>query len=685
MGLTMKRNVPETKGEYEALCDEIWRHNRLYFQEASPEISDEEFDSLVRLVEQSEREHPEWVSLSSPSRRIGEAPLEGLQEVTHAVPMLSLDKAFTKEELDSFYTRVEKLIDHKKPAFFAEPKIDGLALSAIFEDGKLVRAVTRGNGYVGSDITHNFKAIRTIPLRLPKSAGSLLEVRGEVFLPFDTFLKMNEARGQEGLELFANPRNAAAGCLKLLDPKEFLRRGELSVIFYAIAQSSHPLKYQHEVLTHLKSFGLPTLLDFDIKKTMTAIVRSVDEMMDYQASILHLRPHLPFGIDGAVFKLDLLEEARGIPPTAKHSRTDIAWKFGAEQAWTYLRAITLQIGRTGVLTPVAELEPVELAGTVVTRATLHNEEDIHRKDVRVGDRVLIEKGGDIIPKVVERDISQKERGEPFSMPTVCPVCQTGLEHEEESVAWYCPNHFCPEQTIRRIVHFVSKDGLDIEHVGESLIRQLYEKGYVCLYGDLFTLTKEQLFTLESIKEKSAARILKSLHGAKHPTFDRFLMSLGIKFIGTQAAKALAMRFDSMEMLFQAGYDDIRSVDGVGDKMAQALLDTFSSPEFLHELEVLREANVLSVPCPKKEPIGSAFLGTTVVLTGTLRSMSRSEATKVIEEQGGKVTSAVTKNTTFVVVGEDAGSKAEKAAQLGIRMLSEEEFLDRLKLLPRGTS
>ena len=670
--------TPATRTEYEALCDEVWHHNRLYFQEGAPEISDEEFDALVRLVQKVEQEHPDWVSPSSPTRLIGEAPLEGLQEVEHAIPMLSLDKAFTKEELEDFYSRVVKLTDIAHPSFYAEPKIDGLAISALFEKGKLVRAVTRGNGYVGSDITHNFKVIKSIPLRLSSHSGEILEVRGEVFLPFDIFEKMNRMREEEGLELFANPRNAAAGCLKLLDTKEFVRRGELAVIFYSIAQTSKKsLKYQHEVLPFLKSLGLPTLLDFGSTCPPSKLIRSVDEMIEYQAALLSVRADLPFGIDGAVFKLDSLEASQAIPPTAKHSRTDIAWKFGAEQAWTFLKAITLQVGRTGVVTPVAELEPVDLAGTVVCRATLHNEEDIHRKDVRVGDRVLIEKGGDIIPKVVARDPEQKVRGTPFSMVKECPICMTPLVHEEEGVAWYCPNHDCPEQCVRRFMHFVGKDGLDIEFIGEALIRQLYEKGYVRLYGDLFTLTKERLFALEGIKEKGATRILQSLRHAMRPPLDRLLMALGIKFIGTQAARTLADRFDSMDSLLVAKQDELVSIEGIGEKVASHLVQSLRSEALQKELIRLLQVGLEAVPVEKKKREGDAFLNETVVLTGTLSSMTRGEAAKFIENQGGKVTNTVTKNTTLLVVGKEPGSKAEKAQKLGITQLTEEQFLSRL--------
>lgn len=673
--------LPASREEYEALCDDIWRHNRLYFQKAAPEISDEEFDELVRVLEKAEALHPEWISPSSPSRKIGEEPLEGLKEVAHAIPMLSLDKAFTQEELHAFVQRVEKLSDRKHPTFCGEPKIDGLALSALYEQGMLTLALTRGNGVVGSDITHNFKTIRSVPLRLPKEAPSLLEVRGEVFLTFASFESINTQRESEGLPLFANPRNAAAGCLKLLDTREFIRRGGLSVVFYAIARSSgKKIKHQHEVLPYLHSLGFPTILDWGKEGPGTVLAHSVDEMIAYQEALHQKRPHLPFGIDGAVFKWDNLEEAEGIAPTAKHSRTDIAWKFHAEQAWTYLRSISLQVGRTGVITPVAELEPVGLAGTVVSRATLHNEEEIKRKDLRVGDRVLVEKGGDIIPKVVEHDAQQKERGDVWHMPQRCPSCHAELYRQEEEIAWYCPNTECPEQSIRKLVHFVGKDGLDIEHVGEALIRQLNAHGYVKTFADLFSLTREQLFSLEGIKEKAASRILKSIEQAKNPPLDRFLMAMGIKYIGSGSARLLAERCSTLETLLRTPKDDLLSIEGIGEKVADAVAQSCASSFFRSEIDKMEKAGVHVQPMEIRKTEGDAFAGEMVVLTGTLSSMTRGEAIKAIQSQGGKVMNAVSKSTTLVIVGEEPGSKADKARQLHIPLLDEKQFIERMRPL-----
>jgi DNA ligase (NAD+) len=666
-----------SKAEYEALCDEIWHHNRCYFQEAAPEISDEEFDALVRLLEKTESEHPEWISPTSPTQRLGEKPLEGFQEVTHEEPMLSLEKAFEKEELVAFYDRVARLIDRFHPAFFGEVKMDGLAISATYEKGQLVRAVTRGDGKVGSDITQNFKTIKGIPLRID-SEIELLEVRGEIYLPLKNFEEMNKEREKQGLPLWANPRNAAAGSIKLLDSRELAKRGGLSCVFYGIARQT-PIKvqFQHEVVAVLHTLGLPTYLSMrHLPFPPYGIIKSVQEMMEFQQKILEIRKSLPFGIDGVVFKLDSLDETAAILPTLKHPRTAIAWKFGAEQVWTQLREIVVQVGRTGVITPVAELEPVEVSGSTVSRATLHNAEEIARKDIRPGDRVLIEKGGDVIPKVVESDHTAKNRQPPWVMPMICPSCGTTLVHTEGEVALRCPNHrHCPEQLIRKLTHFVGKDGLDIEHVGEKLIRALFARNLVRSYHDLFKLTKEQLLTLEGIKEKSADNILNGIEAAKGPHLHVLLLALGVRYVGQGMAQKLAAHAGSIDKIFSLTKEELLGVEGIGEEVAESIVATFADPLFREEVENLLQVGV--IPQITQKPVGiegHPFNGKSLVLTGTLTSMSRTEASKKIEACGGTTGETVTKKTDFVIVGDKPGSKLEKARKLGIRVLSEEEFL-----------
>lgn len=670
-----------TRAEYEALCDEIWHHNRCYFQEAAPEISDEEFDALVRLLEETEKNHPDWISPTSPTARLGEKPLEGFEEVTHEEPMLSLEKAFEKEELEAFYDRVARLVDRPHPVFFGEVKMDGLAISATYERGQLVRAVTRGDGKVGSDITQNFKTIKGIPLRISTTL-ELLEVRGEIYLPTKSFEAMNMEREKEGLPLWANPRNAAAGSIKLLDSRELAKREGLSCVFYGIArQTPTQVMYQHEVVSFLHTLGLPTYLSMkNLPLKPYATIRNIEEMMEFQQKILAVRKDLPFGIDGVVFKLDSLDETASIPPTLKHPRTAIAWKFGAERVWTILREIVVQVGRTGVITPVAELEPVEVSGSTVSRATLHNADEIARKDIRPKDRVLIEKGGDVIPKVVEADHSQPNRQPPWVMPATCPSCGTDLVHTEGEVALRCPNHLeCPEQLIRKLTHFVGKDGLDIEHVGEKLIRALFSNNLIHAPYDLFTLTKEKLLTLEGIKEKSAENILKGIEAAKSPSLDVFLLSLGIRYVGAGMAQKLALHARSLETIFTLTKEDLLKIEGIGEEGAESIVTTFADPLFRDEVEKLLKAGVIPKVAEKPQGIeGHPFNGKSLVLTGTLVSMTRSEAAKKIEACGGTTSETVTKKTAYVIAGDKPGSKLEKARKLGIPVLNEEEFL---KLLP----
>ena len=665
-----------TKTDYETLCDEIWHHNRCYFQEASPEISDEEFDTQVLLLEQTERDHPEWVSPTSPTQRVGEKPLTGFPDVIHSEPMLSLEKAFVREEMEAFYDRVCRLIDRKKAEFYGELKMDGLAISVTYERGQLVRAVTRGDGRIGSDITQNAKTIASLPLRIP-SRLEKLEVRGEIFLPKASFERMNLEREQAGLPLWANPRNAAAGSLKLLDSRELSKRGGLSCVLYGVAkQEPVRVRYQHELFAFLHSLGLPTYLSIKgVPSGVLGLVSSVDEMMEFQARIRFVRESLPFGIDGVVFKLDTLDEAAAISPTMKHPRTAIAWKFGAEQAWTTLKEIVVQVGRTGVITPVAELEPVELSGSVVSRATLHNAEEVERKDIRPGDRVLIEKGGDVIPKVVESDTTACHRQPPWKMPMHCPNCGALLVRDGAEVAWRCPNREgCAEQQIRKLCHFSGKGGLDIEHMGEQSVRQLYAKGLVRAPHDIFSLTKEQLLSLEGVKEKSAENILQGIARAKTPVLDAFILALGIRSVGAALAARLARHVETLDGFLLLDDPSLREVEGVGDEVASSVLNALHDAAFLAEIKALREAGVQPTTVCKARGIdGHPFNGATVVFTGTLHT-ARAEAAKRVEACGGRVADSVSKKTSYLVAGADAGSKLAKAQALHVRVLSEDEFL-----------
>lgn len=668
-----------TRQEYEALCDEIWMHNRAYFQEGAPKISDDAYDQLYLFLERIEEAHPDWVSPTSPSKRVGEAPLEAFPEVQHSKPMLSLEKAFHTEDLEAFYVRLGKLLDTTKFDLYAQPKIDGLAVSLIYEKGQFVRAVTRGDGLIGSDISANCKTIERLPLRI-KPLFTYLEVRGEVYMNKHQFYESNKERERQGLPLFANPRNAAAGSLKLLDSRELSKRSNLDIVFYGIAaQEPLCIKYQHEINSILSDVGLPTLSNIpNVSIPLTKLLHNVQEMISFAEEIRSKRADLPFHIDGVVFKLDSIDASEAIVPTNKHPRTAIAWKFTAEQAWTELNDITVQVGRTGVITPVAELQAVELDGSTVQRATLHNFDEIQRKDIRIKDRVLIEKGGDIIPKVVLVDSSKKDRSPPWSFPKNCPSCGHVLTHDSAEVAIRCLNHAgCPEQRIKEIIYFAGKDGLDIENIGDKLVRQLYEKGYIRYPSDLFSLTREQLLSLDGIKEKSAKNILKSLLDAKTPALEDLIMALGIRHVGKGTARELAKKRGSLELFLESDYDTLMAIDGLGEKTVQSILERLKSQELLEELHRLTERGVV----PKVTHLQSQsfneshpFFGASIALTGVLHTMSRTEAARAIESVGGTFSDTVSRKTDYVVVGDEYGSKRDKAIKLGIKILNETEFV-----------
>ncbi len=672
-----------TEQEYEALCDEVWHHNRLYFQESRPEISDDDYDKLVKRVEEIEQKHPEWISETSPTRRLGEKPLEGFKEVVHSQVMLSLEKAFSEQEVQDFHKRMQKLLEVASVTYCGELKLDGLAISVTYEDGKLTQAVTRGDGRVGSDVTQNLKTIKMLPLRLAaKEVPDRLEVRGEVFLPKAAFTKMNEERAMQDLPLWANPRNAAAGSLKLLDPKEVAKRTDLSVVFYGIATIGKDLpKSQYEVHQFLADIGLPTPGTF-LKQKFPSLrkLHSVAEIMQFASDVQKVREDLPFAIDGVVIKVDSLPAFESLGTTGKHPRGAIAYKFLAEQAWTTLNEIVVQVGRTGVLTPVAELEPVQLAGSCISRATLHNFEEVERKDIRPRDFVCIEKGGDVIPKVVAVDRHKRtSTSTPYLPPHVCPSCHTPVVKDPHEVAWRCPNTSgCFEQILRRLVHFASKSGLEIEHLGDKVMEQLVKKGFVKKFSDIFTLTAENLATLDGFKEKSIKNLLESIEKAKKSTLSRLIMALGIRYCGSQMADELASTTKSLHKLMHMTKDELLEIPGVGEKVATSLVDYFSQEENRKELQALEHLGVNTEVAHVAYDESHPFYNKMVVITGTLSSMGRTEAIEKVRSFGGRSSDTVSKKVDYLIVGSDAGSKLEKAQKLGIKILSEEEFLGLLR-------
>lgn len=667
----MNANNQLTQEDYEQLCQEIWHHNKLYYVKHAPVISDFEFDTLLRKLESIEREHPGWVTPSSPSQRVGEMLTEGFQSVKHSTPMLSLSNTYNREEIEEFIARVQKLLHREAITFTCELKMDGIAVSVRYERGEFLRAVTRGDGKQGDDITSNIRTLKNLPLRLMgKDIPDALEVRGEVFMPHLTFQELNNRREKFGEQLWANPRNAAAGSLKLLDPKEVVKRG-LKVFFYGVAEdSADKISSQSETHQYLQSVGLPTL---EYHKTC----HTIQEIWDFVEEIQRIRPNLPYDIDGVVIKVDALQEQQKVGYTAKSPRWAVAYKFAAEQATTVVNEITVQVGRTGVLTPVAELMPVFLAGSTISRATLHNEEEVIRKDIRVGDTVVIEKGGDVIPKVVEVDFDKRVEGSsPWAMPDKCPCCGSEVERIPGEVAVRCPNIAgCPDQLLRRISYFVAKKAMNIDMLGEKIVEQLVGVGYVRKPSDIYTLTANQLYQLEGFQEKSVSNLLKSIESSKNVPLPQLIMALGIKYVGAGTAELLARTAGSLENLMKLTRSELLFIDGVGDKVADAVIEYFSDQENIEEINRLLELGVSPEVVELVDHGDHPFKGKTFVLTGTLDRYTRTDAANLIKERGGKVTGSVSKKTDYLLAGEAAGSKLAKAESLGVEILSEKDFIE----------
>jgi len=659
-----------TKEHYVDLLEQVKQHDELYYQKSKPRISDYEYDALLKEVEQIERDHPEWVTDSSPTGRITEALTDGFKVAVHKVPMLSLANTYSEEEVKDFIKRVEKGLDGRLTDFYCEVKMDGLAVSARFENGSFVVGATRGDGKKGDDITANMKTIGSLPLKLKgRHIPETLEVRGEVFMTKKVFEELNEEKESMGEEPWANPRNAAAGSLKLLDSKEVARR-KLSIVFYAIGENSvDSCKTQEEVHAFLEQVGLPVA-----PASLRTKAASTEEILAFARKVEKQRRGLPYEIDGIVVKVNPLTEQVLLGATGKHQRWAVAYKFAPEQAITEILDITVQVGRTGVLTPVAELKPVFLAGSTIARATLHNEEEVTRKDVRIGDFVLIEKGGDVIPKVLSVEMGKRPKGlKPWTMPKYCPSCGSKSVHVQGEVAVRCVNADCPSQKMGKIRFFASKDAMDINHCGEKVVEQLVSKGLVASFSDIYKLTKEDLSLLEGFKEKSINNLIESIEKSKECTLARFILALGIKYVGEGTAEALAEAALDVETLLKLSRDELMEVEGVGDKVAVAVHEFFSDKANRAEVEKLLSLGVTPAPLQTVFDVNHPFYGKSFVLTGTLERLTRGRASELIKEKGGKVSGSVGTKTDYLVVGAEPGSKLDKAKKLGISILTEEEF------------
>lgn len=653
--------------DYQRLCQEVWEHNRLYYN-AKPIISDEAFDKLLNSLIEIEKKHPEWIDPNSPTQRVGEALTEGFKTITHNVPMFSLANSYSQEEIEEFIKRVQKLVGRSNVAFSCELKMDGVAISVRYEKGAYVQGVTRGDGKKGDDVTRNIKTIEGLPLHLyGKDVPEILEVRGEVFMTHDAFQKLNEQHRKSDEALWANPRNAAAGSLKLLNPQEVSKR-HLSIVFYGVAEdSSHRLKSQFDSHVYLQAHGLPIL-------PFIAKCQTLEEIWEFIEKVRIQRSSLPFDIDGIVIKLDDLQSQRDLGWTRKTPRWAIAYKFAAAQAVTRILNIVVQVGRTGVLTPVAELEPVSVAGSTVARATLHNEEEVQRKDFRIGDTVTIEKGGDVIPKVVSVDLTLRPpHTHPWKMPTQCPNCDTDVVKVPGEVAVRCPNPHCSQQHLQRLIHFAGKTAMDIDHMGERVVEQLVQANFVSMPSDIYRLTAAEISQLEGFKEKAVQNLLEGIQKSKDVSLPRFIMALGIKHVGAGTAELLAQKAGDIDALGHMTEEELLQIDGIGPKVAASVVEYFGDPHHREEIAKLFSLGVT----PKKEEIKRRkehpFNDKIFVLTGTLQNYTRAAAAGLIKERGGKVTDSVSKQTNYLLVGESAGSKLDKARKLGVTILTEDEF------------
>ena len=664
-------NRTEATKRIAELRDQIRHHDHLYFVEARSEISDREYDRLYAELKGLEAEFPDLVTPDSPTQRASGEPLKEFKSVRHAVPMMSLDKTYSIEELREFDVRIRKLLPDEKIQYVLEPKIDGVSISVTYEDGKFILGATRGDGTTGDDITANLKTIRAIPLQLgAKHPPEHLEVRGEAYIAVADFKKLNAQREKDGEPPFQNPRNTAAGSLKQLDPAIVARR-PLQAIFYAVAEGGK-FKTQSEVLEALKSLGFPTHRHW-------WICRDIEEVIARAAELQTLEAKLPFEIDGAVVKLNSFDQWARLGATANAPRYAIAYKYSHERAQTKLKDITIQVGRTGTLTPVAELEPVFLAGSTISRATLHNEEEIKRKDIRIGDTVIIEKAGEVIPAVIgyvneKRPREAREFDFFKHIHGKCPACGGPVARDPEFVAWRCENIACPAQLKRTIGHFAGRNAMDIEGCGEVLVNQLVDKNLVRDVADLYSLTVEQLANLERMAEKSATNVVTAIAESKNRELWRLIHGLGILHVGEGGARKLADHFHDLEALASASLDELQQAEDVGPVMAQSIRDFFENPRNQAVIKRLREAGVkMKEKAALKPATTGPFAGKTVVVTGTLSKFSREEAKEALRKAGANVTDSVSKKTDFLIVGEDAGSKLDKAKKFGVKTLTETEF------------
>ena len=679
----MKKKITKKQAQSRItqLIKEINYHNYLYYSLDNPVISDSEYDILFKELKDIEFQFLELILPDSPTQRIGAPPLKAFDTIIHREPMLSLDNCMTDKDLRSFVMRVKKALNINSPdecSFIVEPKMDGLAVELNYQNGKFINGSTRGDGVTGEDITMNIRTIYAIPLLIPieniKSIPELplpmdIDVRGEVYMPLRAFHRINRQRAKDGLDPFANPRNAAAGSLRQLDPQITARRG-LNFVCYGIANpKSLGLETQWDVMQLLNRWGLPV-------NPLSVICKSVDEIIEYYKKISSMRNELDYEIDGIVVKINSLEDQSILGATSRAPRWALAYKFPPARVFTKINKIVIQVGRTGILTPIAELEPVEVGGVVVKRATLHNYDEVMRKDIREGDTVMVQRAGDVIPAIVEPVLEKRPVGTmAFEMPDSCPVCGSGVAREAGEAAYRCSNPACPAQLRESLKHFVSRKAMNIDGMGEAIIDQLIEKNIIKDPSDLYCLDPEKLLNLERMGEKSVENLMNSIEKSRHVNAHSFLFALGIRHLGEKGARLLIEKFYDFNKIRAASFDTLMKIDGIGSEIAGSVVDFFLALENIRMVDSLLSSGInLLYPynaAKDKRPLS----GKKVVLTGTLTNMARQDAKGIILNLGGEIMNSVSKNTDIVIYGQNPGSKLKKARDLGIRLMDEDEFFD----------
>jgi DNA ligase (NAD+) len=658
-------SIEEAKKEIEKLRKDIQYHEYKYYVENAPEISDYEFDVLLKKLEKLEADYPEFITSDSPTQRVGEEPISSFPSIIHTIPMLSLQNGYDYNELLEFDKKIKKNINDDDIEYITELKIDGLSISLIYENGILQKGITRGDGFRGDDVTNNIRTIKSIPLKIAEKRR--VEVRGEVYLSHNSFNEINSKRERLGESVFANPRNAAAGTLRLLDPNEVAKRKLDIFTYYIYIEDKEPFSTHYENLELLKSLRFKVNPNFKLNN-------NINDVIKYCELWKEKKKLLDYDVDGVVIKVNRIEYQKRMGNTAKYPRWAIAYKFPPETAITRINDIIVQVGRTGAITPVAILEPVRIAGSVISRTTLHNEDEIQRKDIRINDFVEIVKSGDVIPKIV-KVIKERRDGKErsFMMPKICPSCGSKLYKPEDEAVWRCPNISCPAKIKESILHFASRKAMNIEGLGEALVEQMLKHSLIGDIADIYYLDREKLINLERMGEKSTDNLFEEIEKSKKNNLSRLIFGLGIRFVGEQTAKILSKYYRSLDKLMESKFDDLIKIYDIGERVAESIIVYFKESKNIEVIEKLRKSGVNFQELNPIKPENNRLKSLKFVFTGELEEYTREQAKNIVIENGGKVISQVSGNTDYVVVGKNPGSKYNKAVKLGVKIIDEEEF------------